>query len=162
MKCLRCGNETSNPKFCSRSCSATYNNKLYPKRTKEEKEIIVKNTELITSKVCIKCKRELSLDMFYSGGNDFCCKDCLKIYRNTKRHSEKQKAVDYKGGRCQICGYDRSLRALQFHHLDPSKKDFTLSHHSHFIFENFKEEIDKCILICANCHAEIHDGLISL
>lgn len=73
----------------------------------------------------------------------------------------KLKAIYYKGGECQICGYKKSLRALQFHHLDPNQKDFGISGGTKS-FERMKPELDKCILVCANCHSEIHDGITQI
>lgn len=73
----------------------------------------------------------------------------------------KQQAVNYKGGRCQSCGYNRCLMALQFHHLDPTQKDFEISQAS-LPWDLIKQELDKCILVCANCHTEIHAGLTTL
>ena len=73
----------------------------------------------------------------------------------------KLKAIEYKGGCCQICGYNKSIRALQFHHLDPTQKDFGISGGTKS-FEKMKPELDKCILVCANCHCEIHEGLIDI
>jgi 5-methylcytosine-specific restriction endonuclease McrA len=72
-------------------------------------------------------------------------------------------SVQYKGGKCCICGYDKCYDALEFHHLDPSQKDFGLSSNGHTrSWEKVKEELDKCILVCANCHREIHAHLISV
>lgn len=62
------------------------------------------------------------------------------------------------GGGCFRCGYHKCLKAIEFHHLDPSKKDFTISN-DHFKLEEAIEESKKCILLCANCHRELHDGL---
>ncbi len=77
---------------------------------------------------------------------------------------EKQKAVNYKGGKCEICGYDRCVAAMDFHHLDPSTKNGygTGAMKQHWVFERNKIEIDKCILVCVRCHREIHAGLIQL
>jgi hypothetical protein len=75
------------------------------------------------------------------------------------RQRVKQRAVAYKGGQCQVCGYDRCIQALQFHHLDPAQKDFTISGKT-MAWERIREEIDKCLLLCANCHAEVHSGLL--
>jgi hypothetical protein len=74
------------------------------------------------------------------------------------RKRKKQELVEYKGGCCERCGYNKSTRALQFHHLDPNEKDFTISRKSYSI-ERLKKEVDKCILVCANCHLEIHEEL---
>lgn len=73
------------------------------------------------------------------------------------RKRTKDKLVEYKGGKCQICGYKKSIKALHFHHLDPTKKDFTISGKS-WSFERLKKEVDKCILVCSNCHCEIHEN----
>ena len=73
----------------------------------------------------------------------------------------KEKLIEYKGGKCQVCGYNKCASALEFHHLDPSQKDFTISGGTKS-FESLKPEVDKCILVCANCHREIHAGLIKI
>jgi hypothetical protein len=75
------------------------------------------------------------------------------------RRRTKQKLIEHMGGKCVCCGYDKCARALQFHHLDPSKKDFQISGMS-ISLDRLKEETKKCILVCSNCHAEIHDGII--
>lgn len=77
------------------------------------------------------------------------------------RQRAKKRAVEYKGGKCQVCGYCRCIRALKFHHLDPNKKDFAISGVSR-AWEAIRSELDKCILVCGNCHDEIHDGLIDV
>ena len=66
-------------------------------------------------------------------------------------------AVEYKGGCCSICGYDGCIEALEFHHIDPSEKDFGISSKGYTrSWERVKEEIDRCVLLCANCHREVH------
>ena len=80
------------------------------------------------------------------------------------KHRKKQKeiAVEYKGGKCIICGYNKCKRSLEFHHENGANdKDFSVSK----MFGNksldlIKEELDKCILVCSNCHGEIHNNLI--
>lgn len=72
----------------------------------------------------------------------------------------KQKAVDYKGGKCSRCGYDTCIEAFEFHHTDPSTKDPKLLNGAGInrakSFETIKPELDKCVLLCANCHREVH------
>lgn len=68
----------------------------------------------------------------------------------------KKQCVDYKGGCCSICGYNKSLAALEFHHLNPLIKDFEISRNVKS-FSKLKPELDKCILVCSNCHREIHE-----
>lgn len=65
------------------------------------------------------------------------------------------------GSKCQVCGYNRCHRALEFHHLNPNKKDITLSK-SIYSWETTKNELKKCICLCANCHRELHEGLIKI
>lgn len=86
----------------------------------------------------------------------------IKPVRDTSkyRNTIKQRLVEYKGGKCQICGYNRCINALEFHHLNPKEKDFTISGGTKS-FDSLKPEVDKCILVCSNCHREIHAGLIS-
>jgi hypothetical protein len=71
------------------------------------------------------------------------------------RRKAKIKLVEYKGGECEKCGYRKCIDALEFHHKDPNEKDFTISGKS-WSFERLKKEADKCILVCSNCHKEIH------
>jgi predicted transcriptional regulator len=87
-----------------------------------------------------------------------------KEYYSDRRREIKKELVDYKGGSCVICGYDKAYRSLHFHHLNPNEKDFTLGRKWGKLGFNdtIKKELDKCILVCANCHGEIHDGLIQI
>lgn len=77
-----------------------------------------------------------------------------------RRRKIKQKAIEYKGGCCQRCGYNKCVGALEFHHLDSNKKDFSVSQRGYSTaWEKVKLELDKCILVCSNCHREIHEIL---
>ena len=79
-----------------------------------------------------------------------------------RRKAIRIKAIEYKGGCCKICGYQKCTDALEFHHLDPKKKDFSISSKGYArSWVRVKEEIEKCILICANCHREIHANAAS-
>lgn len=71
------------------------------------------------------------------------------------RKRTKQRLVEYKGGECIICGYDKCIHALEFHHITPEEKKFHLSHPNTRSLKLLKEEADKCILVCSNCHREI-------
>jgi len=68
------------------------------------------------------------------------------------------KIKEARGGKCEKCGYNKCITALEFHHLDPSEKDFTISN-DHFKLQEAIDESKKCILLCANCHRELHAGL---
>lgn len=76
-----------------------------------------------------------------------------------KRRAIKNMLIQFAGGKCQHCGYDKCTRALEFHHLDPSQKDFGISKTLTKSVAKLKEEVSKCILLCSNCHAEIHQEL---
>jgi hypothetical protein len=74
-----------------------------------------------------------------------------------RRKAIRQKALLYKGGRCQRCGYDRCQEALEFHHLTSSQKEFGISSRGYTrSWSKIQAELDKCMLLCANCHREIH------
>jgi DNA-binding CsgD family transcriptional regulator len=85
----------------------------------------------------------------------------VRNYKHVKTHRQKikEKAIKYKGEKCEKCGYNKCIRALEFHHLDPNKKDFTIGNYKILSWDKIKIELDKCILICSNCHREIHDEL---
>lgn len=80
---------------------------------------------------------------------------CSACVSKIRRRELKLKAVEYKGGKCFVCGYNRCVGALDFHHLDPKEKDFTISGNSGK-WENLQRELDKCVLLCKNCHSEHH------
>lgn len=79
--------------------------------------------------------------------------------RKQRRRSLKRIAVMYKGGKCNECGYSKSLKALDFHHIEPSHKDFVISSRKDSTFDAIKSELDKCILLCSNCHREEHERI---
>ena len=77
------------------------------------------------------------------------------------RRRLKARCVVYKGGRCERvgCGYSRSVAALDFHHRDKSKKDFSISSGTYRKWAYVVKELDKCIMLCSNCHREEHERL---
>lgn len=81
-------------------------------------------------------------------------------YVKNSRIRQKERAVKTMGGKCSICGYDKCLSALEFHHLNPEEKEFTISQNTNLAWEQINEEIKKCVLVCSNCHKEIHAGLV--
>lgn len=84
-------------------------------------------------------------------------KQRTSIMVSERRRKTKDMAIEYKGGKCEKCGYNKCNGALEFHHLNPEEKDFSISTSGTTkSFERIKKEIDKCILVCANCHREIH------
>ncbi len=115
-------------------------------------------------KVIIKeCKIHGETNFALRKDNRYQCRQCNTDAVIKRRKAVKEKAVEHMGGKCQICGYNKYVGALQFHHLDPNTKDFHISQRGHSrSWEKVKSEIEKCILVCGNCHSEIHGGLINL
>jgi len=131
----------------------------------ELKTNLKKYNENRDKRICSKCKEDKRLDEFYSRrngeGNSVYCKKCSNEESRERARRFKIKCVEYKGGKCEKCGYKKYIGALQFHHLDPSKKDFGLAAvKTHSFNDKIKLELDKCILVCANCHFEIHGSLV--
>lgn len=145
----------NNIHYCSKSCA----NKHNPRRRMEGK--------------CYCCQKQISSSRKY-------CNHCLHDLREKRKLTLKERlresskkavksyvrrlkemAVEYKGGKCQLCGYCKCNGSLHFHHVNDNTKSFTISGKS-ISFTRIKPELDKCILVCANCHGEIHNNLIDL
>jgi len=121
-------------------------------------------------KTCGKCKQEKDLSEFYpdksKSGYRWICKTCDKariaeIQLRTKERyiNYWEKSRNHKG--CLYCNYSRYAGALDFHHRDPLKKDFALGRGAkRKSWETAKLEIDKCDLVCSNCHRELHGGYL--
>src|SRR3954452_6487995 len=96
-------------------------------------------------------------------GTSFRCLQCRSADVSNSRRRRKEQLVREAGGRCQICGYDTYMGALQFHHLNPAMKRFGVSHRGiPRALDVAREEIRGCILLCANCHAETEAGVNKL
>jgi hypothetical protein len=133
----------NNRKYCL-SCSPFKTNN----RQKLEQNIPILEG---TKRNCSSCLKEFVFRRHRAMTVEF-CSACLSKKR---RRAIKLKAVEYKGGKCQNCGYNKCIGAMDFHHLDPQEKDFTISG-SAGKWETIKNELDKCVLLCKNCHAEQH------
>lgn len=118
-----------------------------------------------TTKVCEKCGKDFKP---HRSSQRLCSSECRNKYQTKEQRNSAAKdavvrrrkklkalAVEFKGGRCEICGYSKCIEALEFHHIDPSEKDFSISGKS-FSWKRVKEEVSKCVLLCANCHREEH------
>ena len=75
-----------------------------------------------------------------------------------RRRELREKAVAYLGGKCSICSYDKCVSAFDFHHINAIEKDFTISAKM-TSWLAIEKELKKCVLLCSNCHREVHDGL---
>lgn len=112
-------------------------------------------------KNCPRCNIIQSRDNFYQKrgveGNSTYCKKCTTDQTTERQQKFKLQCIEYKGGCCEICGYNKCAAALEFHHKDPNEKEFLLSQRNLRTFnEEITNELDKCSLLCANCHREIH------
>ena len=105
------------------------------------------------------CKHHGVTTFGLEGRGYYRCLLCRQERVSEWRRRVKRILVEEAGGRCQVCGYGRCNAALQFHHLDPHQKQFSLSHDG--VARNLalaRAEASKCVLLCANCHAEVEVG----
>ena len=125
---------------------------------------------------CIACRTEVAnknIDRDRERCKDYYAKNKKKILeqrknspRNVKgykygpddRPSRKQEAVAYLGGKCQCCGFNKCLSSLHFHHRDPAEKEGNWSKVVGWSRVRREKELDKCDLLCANCHYGFHAG----
>ena len=87
-----------------------------------------------------------------------CCYDCMPDGKQLLRSEFLDLIRKHRGGKCERCGYNFYLGALEFHHIVPDEKDFTIGDRD-FRLKDCIAETKKCVLICANCHREVHAGL---
>lgn len=87
------------------------------------------------------------------------CKSCAIDAQRKRRQKNKERLVNYFGGKCIKCGYAKSISALCFHHRDPEEKEFGLNQKSGLSLERLIKEAEKCDLLCSNCHYEEHDKI---
>lgn len=125
------------------------------------------------TKICSKCGRELPLDRFESGRNQ--CRDCRNARRKELRDANPEKYRKESARRqkeqtawlqslkkeCIICGEKESI-CLDFHHINPEEKSFTIAKHQSLGKEKLLAEIKKCVCLCSNCHRKVHAGIINL
>lgn len=152
-KCIICGKDFTskahNAKYCSRHCC----NAAAWQKQKELKS---------QTKICRHCGKEFI--PLPNGQTRRYCFECVPPETYDKggagmRSLIKQWSLEYKGNKCQCCGYNNCNEALDFHHIDENNKDFGISDRNIPLdWEIIKTELDKCILVCANCHREIHAG----
>ena len=114
----------------------------------------------LEEKECKTCRQMLPIGDFYSktGSNSTYshCKKCANAKSVLKEQLTKKALIEYKGGKCVRCSNTFDFRVYDFHHTNPQEKDFTLREHKSLSLSKQMKEVDKCILLCANCHHEIH------
>lgn len=86
-------------------------------------------------------------------------KECNSCRTNRNRFKFNRQCIDYKGGRCIECGYNETMGALSFHHRDPKTKKFSMAGNHNRSWKSVKSELDKCDLLCLNCHSKKHSLL---
>lgn len=118
-------------------------------------------------KQCIECKEYKPLTSFYKKTTSHTtqhymswCKPCHSARRSNRTSENKLRAIEYMGGRCQQCGYDRCAQALEFHHIDPELKTSNFTNLKCWGWDKLQAELDKCVMLCANCHREVENGLV--
>lgn len=110
----------------------------------------------------IRCKDcgETDIDkMMNKGGgrkSQTLCKSCHNMKTIKRGRQNRATYIEYKGGKCKRCGYNRCYDALEFHHPDPAGKEPTFRSIRYWGLAKAKRELDKCILLCSNCHREEH------
>jgi hypothetical protein len=144
------------------------------------KEIGPRNNRLRRRKYCIEClpknEHPKSLEsnngkeiecltygrifIYKSGFNKNTLEKCYRCNAKDKRRELKKKIISIKGGECQICGYKKYNGSLTLHHINPTQKEITIS--KAFTWSRIVEELPKCILVCFNCHQEIHGGITKI
>lgn len=115
-------------------------------------------------KKCSSCHTELPLASFYrqkghSGGVMSMCKSCFNRYCSERWRARKIHYIKYMGGRCEHCGVelsDRNYSIFDFHHLDPNEKEMEWNKIRLLSDEKIRVELEKCVLLCANCHRLEH------
>ena len=109
------------------------------------------------------CATHGETEFVLEGRGYYRCKRCRQQRVIDWRRRARLKLVAEAGGACVVCGYDRYIGALHFHHVDPSEKEFAVSGRGFTrSIQKMREEAAKCVLLCSNCHAEVEAGLANL
>ncbi len=109
-----------------------------------------------------RCRHHGVTDFWLEGRGAYRCVRCRHEAVARRRRKVKAILVAEAGGSCVLCGYDRYLGALHFHHRDPAAKSFAVSVNGVTrSIERARDEASKCVLLCSNCHAEVEAGIAS-
>ena len=111
-------------------------------------------------KTCPICKQAKPADQFWRKYHGR-CKDCQREFIKGKKRELKLAAIQYKGGKCSLCPESEPV-CLEFHHIDPSTKEFEIATAGYLMSGRMKRELDKCVILCSNCHHKVHAGLVCL
>lgn len=109
------------------------------------------------------CPRHGRVEFVKSSAGHYGCPRCRSEAVTARRRRIKEILVAEFGGCCVLCGYDRSTAALHFHHLDPATKEFGLARGGlSRSLASARQEAEKCVLLCSNCHAEVEAAIVDL
>lgn len=117
-------------------------------------------------KVCEICEKKFET----KSSTRIYCYECsgesTRLDNSTRKHQKtilrnnmKKQAVKLLGGKCSICGYNKCIDALEFHHKNPNEKEFKIGSGNTMSWKEYRNEVSKCMLVCSNCHKEIHSKL---
>lgn len=109
-----------------------------------------------------RCPKHGSVGFTRRAAGGYRCNKCRAEAVSRRRRKVKRLLVQEAGGACLLCGYDRCISALEFHHVDPREKRFALSLRAARSLERLRAEARKCVLLCANCHCEVESGIALL
>ncbi len=112
--------------------------------------------------VTLTCPTHGQIEHIRENRGYYRCRRCRQEAVVKRRRRAKKILVNEAGGCCQLCGYDRCLAALQFHHVDPGLKEFGVARRGAHSIERLRSEVRKCVLLCSNCHAEVESGFSRL
>ena len=158
--CVICGkefeSERSTKKYCSDECCNQARRLRYAENKKAPIPFEQRSNNCL-ERECLLCGKVFKPKTAAANQRQ-CCYDCMPDGQQLKRGDFLAKLKIQRGGTCEKCGYNKCIKALEFHHIDPSQKDFTISNDRFKLIDAITES-KKCVLICANCHREIHDGL---
>lgn len=110
----------------------------------------------------LECPHHGDVRHILEGRGYYRCRQCRIEAVVRRRRKVKKTLVAEAGGKCRLCGYSRCLAALEFHHVDPTTKKFELSRRGARSIATLRSEARKCVLLCANCHAEVEAGAVEL
>jgi transposase len=109
------------------------------------------------------CAHHGETPFLLEGRGYYRCKKCRSEAVARRRRRLKETLVAEAGGRCCICGYDKSVAALHFHHMEPAAKEMPVSARGiAYSLATLRAEAKKCVLLCSNCHAEVENGLATV
>lgn len=140
-----------------------FNWEMHSQTHKQNLEIFFQSNALYNSmnKFCPKCKENKSVEQFYYRKTEKryhqWCKVCTYTYQKDRWKHRKYQAMEIMGGKCSGCNYDKNYAAMEFHHIDPEQKEFAWDKLRQTAWSTIIEELKKCILLCSNCHREIHN-----